>query len=95
MMMLLAFGYASATGRAACRGEFGLTTRLVCYAEQTLWSVGPLEVASGIDLRWPGGWVTPYTAIAIYAGSWWGVVELGATVQDTQFRLALSFGVRF
>ena len=92
--MLIAFGSAEASGRAACRAEFGLAPRIACYAEQIVWSSGPLELAAGVDLRWPGG-VTPYTALGLYLRDWWAVLELGASVPDAKFRVAISAGVRW
>lgn len=92
--MLVATGFASAGGRAACRAEFGLATRLTCYAEQTLWSAGPLEVAAGIDLRYPGPTATPYTLVALYLPEWWATLEVGAELPGA-FRLALAAGLRW
>ena len=94
LLTLIALDSASAGGRAACRVEFGLSTRLACYAEQTLWSAGPLEVAAGVDVRYPGA-VTPYTLVAFYLPDWWITLELGAVVPDAIFRLAIGAGFRW
>jgi hypothetical protein len=67
---------------------------LACYAEQIVWSAGPLELATGLSARYPEG-VMPYTALALYFPEWWAVLEVGARVPNTQFAFAVSFGVRW
>jgi hypothetical protein len=92
-LILLALGFASAGGRAACRAEFGLEARLVCYAEEVLWGVGPLEIALGVEYRTPD-LITPYAAIAYYHSTWWALLELGRGFSGA-WRWAIGVGVRW
>lgn len=86
---------ALAGGRASCRAEFGIGARLVCYAEQTLWTLGPLELSGGIEYRSPDR-VTPYTALLWYAQDWWLGLEWARVVTGTEgWRLAVSGGLRW
>ncbi|MCS7069336.1 MAG: hypothetical protein RMK51_03635 [Meiothermus sp.] len=93
----LGCGNAWAGGRAACRAEFGLSARLACYAEQVAWSWwGGLEVAVGLDLRWPGPQLTPYSVLAYYGPEWWAALELGRSVGGLEsWRWAMNIGFRW
>lgn len=92
-LTLLALGCASASGRAACRAEFGLEARLTCYTEQVVWGVGPLELVAGLEYRTPG-LVTPYTALAYYDPMWWAVLEVGHSLPGA-WRWAIAIGMRW
>lgn len=67
---------ALAQGRAACRVEFGTSTRLFCYADQSLYTIGPVESYAGMELRYPGPEFTPYLGILYRAEGWWGAAEV-------------------
>jgi hypothetical protein len=69
---------AFANGRAACRMVYGPPLWGACFAEQVIWSAGPLEVALGVEGRtWPEGAVSAYTLLGLYLPSWWATVEVG------------------
>jgi hypothetical protein len=85
---------AFANGRAACRMVYGPPLWGVCFAEQVIWSEGPLEVALGVEGRtWPEGAVSAYTLLGLYMPWWWATVELGRTT--SAWRWALGAGVRW
>lgn len=102
-LTLIALGLGSpgalAGGRAACRAEFGLAVQVTCYAEQTLWRAGPVEVTAGVEWRHPGTLVTPYTALILALRDWWVVLEVGRGVSPfgngAAWRWALTAGVRW
>ena len=90
---------AMASGRAGSRVEVGLSGQfsIRIYAEEIVYRIGSLEVATGVDYRYPENWVTPYTAVNWYAKSWWASVEAAGDVPvgitPGGFRLAVSFGL--
>jgi hypothetical protein len=85
---------AFANGRAACRVVYGPPLWGVCYAEQVIWSAGPLEVALGVEGRtWPEGAVSAYTLLGLYLPSWWATVEVGRDLDS--WRWAIGAGVRW
>jgi hypothetical protein len=84
---------AFANGRAACRVVYGPPLWGVCYAEQVVWSAGPLEVALGVEGRtWPEGMVSAYTLLGLYMPGWWATVEVG---RGLDWRWAIGAGVRW
>ena len=86
---------ALAEGKAVCRAEFGLETRLVCFAEQTVWSLGNLEVSAGAEYRTPN-LITPYTFVGWFERDWWVGVEVAkGPVGQQAFGVSVSFGVRW
>jgi hypothetical protein len=90
----LVFGSAMAGGRAACRVVYGPPLFGVCYAEQVVWSEGPLEVAVGGEVRtWPEAQVVTYTVLGLRFPSWWATVELGRGLNS--WRWAIGAGVRW
>jgi len=85
---------ASANGRAACRVVYGPPLWGVCYAEQVVWSAGPLEVALGVEGRtWPEGSVSAYTLLGLYMPGWWATVEVGRGLDS--WRWAIGAGWRW
>ena len=93
-LILPVLGFAEASGRAACRVEFGEANRVACYVEQIVWASGPIEATTGVDIRYPGG-ITPYSTLGLYMPGWWTVLEFGALLPTAQFRIAISAGVRW
>lgn len=93
----LASGSAWAGGRAACRVVYGPPLWGVCYAEQVLWSAGPLEVALGVEARtWPQEQVAPYTLIGLYLEGWWATLEVARPLLGASpWRWAIGAGVRW
>jgi hypothetical protein len=90
----LVSGSALAGGRAACRVVYGPPLWGVCYAEQVVWSAGPLEVALGVETRtWPEGAVSAYTLLGLYMPGWWATLELGRGLSS--WRWAIGAGVRW
>jgi len=85
---------AYASGRAACRVVYGPPLWGVCFAEQVIWSAGPLEVALGVEARtWPEGAVSAYTLLGLYMPGWWATVEVGRGLDS--WRWAIGAGVRW
>ncbi len=83
-----------ASGRAACRVVYGPPLWGICYAEQVVWSGGPLEVALGVEARtWPQEQVAPYTLIGLYLEEWWATLEVGRNLGS--WRWAVGVGVRW
>lgn len=81
-------------GRAACRVVQGPPLWAVCYAEQVVWSGGPLEVAVGVEWRtWPTPQVAPYTLVGLYLPRWWATLEIGHGLDS--WRWAVGTGVRW
>jgi len=78
LLLLLASTHATAQGRTlACTTDFN--SRLSCIVEQTVWNVGPFELAVGIDtLASVNAHVAPYLAASFYATNWSATIE-GAT----------------
>jgi len=96
LLTLLALaGQAEASGRAACRADFGAPQiRVLCYAEQVVWRLGPVEADAGVEWDSPAQ-VTPYTAIAYYGRKYWVVLELGKSVTTADWAYSLAGGVRW
>jgi hypothetical protein len=93
-LAVLVSGSALAGGRAACRIMYGPPLWGVCYAEQVVWSGGPLEVALGTEMRtWPEAQVAAYTVLGLYLPSWWATVEVGRGIGS--WRWAIGAGVRW
>jgi hypothetical protein len=85
---------ASANGRAACRVVYAPPLWGVCFAEQVIWSAGPLEVALGVEGRtWPEGAVSAYTLLGLYMPGWWATLELGRGLSS--WRWVVGVGVRW
>ena len=85
---------AYASGRAACRVVYGPPLWGVCFAEQVVWSAGPLEVALGVETRtWPEGAVSAYTLLGLYMPGWWATVEVGRGLNS--WRWAIGAGWRW
>lgn len=83
-----------ASGRAACRVVYGPPLWGVCYAEQVLWSTGPLEVALGVEARtWPEEQVALYTLVGLFFPEWWATLEVGRGWDA--WRWAVGAGVRW
>lgn len=92
-LTLAGFAYAEG-GRAACRVVYGPPLWGVCYAEQVVWSAGPLEVAVGVESRsWPQGQVAAYTLLGVYLPRWWATFEVGRNLEV--WRWAVGAGVRW
>lgn len=76
--LLIAFALvtpAFADGRTlACTTD--LATRVACYVEQSVWSLGPFEFAVGIDtLAATQSHVAPYAAFSWHAINWSATLE--------------------
>lgn len=86
-------GSALAGGRAFCRGtDFGVT----CAVEQTVFTLfDNLEIATGVEYRYPGGLTTPYTAFLWFGGAWWAGLEVANTLGSGVWRWAVVMGVRW
>lgn len=93
----LASGSAWAGGRAACRVIYGPPLWGVCYAEEVVWSAGPLEVAVGVEGRtWPEAQVAPYTLIGLYIEGWWATLELARPLPGASpWGWAIGLGARW
>ena len=93
----LASGSAWAGGRAACRVVYGPPLWGVCYAEEVVWSAGPLEVAVGVEGRtWPEAQVAPYTLIGLYIEGWWASLEVARPLPGASpWGWAIGFGARW
>lgn len=90
----LACGSALAEGRAACRVEFGISARLSCYADQSLVALGPVEAYAGLELRYPGPYLTPYTGVLYRGEGWWGAAEVARSAgPETGWLFRLLFGM--
>lgn len=88
---------ACASGRAACRVVYGPPLWGVCYAEQVIWSGGPLEVALGVEGRtWPQEQVAAYTLLGLYLERWWATLEVARPLWGgVPWRWAIGAGVRW
>lgn len=66
---------AIAQGRTlACSTDF--QTRVACFIEQIVWTLGPFEFAVGIDtLAATQSHVAPYAAFSWYAPTWSATIE--------------------
>ena len=93
----LACGSAWAGGRAACRVVYGPPLWGVCYAEEVVWSAGPLEVALGVEGRaWPTAQVAPYTLLGLYLEGWWASLEVARPLPGASpWRWAIGLGARW
>lgn len=93
----LASGSAWAGGRAACRMVYGPPLWGVCYAEEVVWSQGPLEAAVGVEWRsWPEAQVAPYTLLGLYLEGWWVTLEVARPLWGgVPWRWAIGAGVRW
>jgi len=80
-------------GRAGFRAEVGPVFSVRGYVEESIWQVGGLELAAGLDVRMPEATITPYTALIYKDGGWWIAVELAKPVPDAGWRFALMGGV--
>ena len=93
-LIALACGSALAGGRAACRAVYGPPLWGVCYAEQVIWSEGPLEISLGAEWRtWPAAQIGIYSVVGLYMPSWWATVEIGRGLDA--WRWAIGLGVRW
>jgi len=85
---------ALASGRWGCRAVYGPPLWGVCYAEQTLATLGPLEVALGLEARtWPEAQVSLYTLFGVFFPDWWATLELGRS--PAAWRWAIGIGGRW
>lgn len=93
----LVCGSALAGGRAACRVVYGPPLWGVCYAEQVVWSAGPLEVALGAEWRsWPGPQVGLYSLVGLYLEGWWATLEVARPLWGgVPWGWAIGAGVRW
>jgi len=80
LLALTGAGSASlASGRAACRLDY--PPRAACYAEQDLLRLGPVGVATGLEVRLEGeARVYPYLAFLFNGQAWWAAFQLGQGV---------------
>lgn len=82
LALLALIGAASsslAAGRAACRLDY--PPRAACYAEQDLLRLGPVGVATGLEVRLEGeARVYPYLAFLFNGQAWWAAFQLGQGV---------------
>lgn len=93
----LASGSALAGGRAACRVVQGPPLWAVCYAEEVVWSQGPLEAAVGVEWRsWPEPQVGLYSLVGLYLEGWWATLEVARPLLGASpWRWAIGAGVRW
>lgn len=90
----LACGNAFASGRWGCRAIYGPTLWGICYAEQTLFSLGPFEIALGLEGRtWPEPQFTLYNLFGYFTNDWWLTFELGRS--PAAWRWAIGIGGRW
>jgi len=98
LVLLLVSTHALAQGRTvACTTDFG--SRLSCFVEYTVWSVGPVDFAIGIDtLAAQHSHVAPYVATSWHATDWSATLELATPQYGWLGRphpIRFSFTLRF
>ena len=97
ILLLLATATAFASGRAGCRGEFGLESRLLCYAEQRTVQLGPIELWAGLEVRPLALQLTPYASVFYAASNWWASIDIARPIpeQGPAWRWGFAFGWRW
>lgn len=96
LLLALTISTASASGRGGCRGEFGLESRVLCYAEQQAVVVGPVELWTGLEVRPLNLQITPYATLFCLGGSWWASLDIARPLeQGPAWRWGFAFGWRW
>lgn len=102
LLLLALSANALAHGQAACRIELPLNT--VCFAEEVLTTLGPIEVTAGAEARFGHSTpltLVPYGALAWYAPDWFTVLEFRSPIAfpeftpNVGFTIALTLGVQW
>lgn len=95
LLVLALSSVAHAGGRAACRVDTNTAFSIKCNLEQTVFTVGGFEVATGLQFV-PTTTLEPlpYTALLYFSNAWWVALEIGAQISKGLW-FAFSFGVRW
>jgi hypothetical protein len=74
LFALLTPAIAQGSRTLACSTDF--QTRVACYIEQTVWTLGPFEFSIGVDtLAAAQSHVAPYAAFSWHAPTWSATIE--------------------
>lgn len=96
LLLVAALPTTQAGGRAACSVAYNVDWRARCFVEQTLFAVGPFEIAAGVFLEPHRSWVPyPYTMVGWFEEWWWATIEFGKPIDHAGIHAALSFGIRW
>jgi hypothetical protein len=97
LLLVSTHGFAQGDRTLACTTDFG--TRLTCFIEYTVWRVGPVDFAVGVDtLAAQQSHVAPYVATSWHTTDWSATLELATPQYGWLGRphpIRFSFTLRF